>query len=207
MTTTSHPHLATGSPWSWRSIDIVTLAILGVALGVAFWGWDSLLYLPIEAALSAYPPAVSLTLGVWLLPAIIGGLVVRRPGAALFCELVAAIVEALLGNKWGLNVLVSGFLQGLGVEIAMAILLWRNWRLVMAVLGGLLAAVLELALWEWWVYQKEFSWSQRFVALGCALISGAVVAGIGGWALVKALARTGALDAFPPGRERFAESA
>jgi energy-coupling factor transport system substrate-specific component len=32
-------------------------------------------------------------------------------------------------------------------------------------------------------------------------VSGAVVAGLLGWLLVRGLARTGALAAFPPGRE------
>lgn len=204
MTNKEEQHLATGAPWSWRSIDFVTVAILGVALGVAFWGWDTFIYPLFKAAFALYPPSGSLVLGVWLLPAVIGALVVRRPGAALFCELIAATVEALIGNQWGMAVMVSGFLQGLGVEIAMAILLWRNWRIVMAVLGGMLAALLELTLWEWWVYQNEYSWLHRFIALGFALLSGAVIAGFGGWALVRMLARTGALDAFPPGRERLA---
>ena len=204
--TTTQPQLATGRPWTWRSIDIVTIAILGVALGVAFWGWDAL-YGILSPAFAVYPPSSSLALGVWLLPAVVGALVIRRPGAALFCELIAATVEALLGNQWGFNVMVSGFLQGLGVEIAMAILAWRNWRVAVAVLGGLLAAFLELTVWEWWVYQANYSWPQRFIALGFALLSGAVIAGCGGWALVRALARTGALQAFPPGRERLVELA
>jgi energy-coupling factor transport system substrate-specific component len=33
------------------------------------------------------------------------------------------------------------------------------------------------------------------------MVSGALIAGVGGWFLVRALARTGALNAFPPGQE------
>jgi energy-coupling factor transport system substrate-specific component len=33
-------------------------------------------------------------------------------------------------------------------------------------------------------------------------LSAAVIAGVGGWALTTALARTGVLDRFPVGRER-----
>ena len=58
------------------------------------------------------PAAGRLTLGVWLVPAVVGGLVVRRPGAALFTELVAANVELFLGNRWGLAVLLSGAAAG-----------------------------------------------------------------------------------------------
>ena len=196
---------ATGRLVAWRSVDLVTIAIIGVALGVAFWGWDLLLYPGISAALNAvFPPAASLTLGVWVLPAVVGALVVRRPGAALLCELIAATVESLLGNQWGLNVMISGMLQGLGLELVMALFVWRRFTAAVAVLGAIFAAILELCVWEWWVYQVEYTMAMRFVALGCALASCSTVAGLGGWSLVRGLAATGALDAFPPGRERMA---
>ncbi|WP_084343111.1 ECF transporter S component [Piscicoccus intestinalis] len=197
---------ATGRPTSWRGIDFVTLAVLAVAFGVAFWGWDMFLY-PFVIAGLAFPPAQSLTLGVWLLPAVVGGLVVRRPGAALFTELIAANVEMLLGNQWGPGVLVSGVLQGLGVELALAAFRWRRFGVGVVMLAGALAATFELVFYEWWAYQAEFAFEWKLLALVFAVVSGVVVAGIGGWALVRALAGAGALRPFPPGREQLARSA
>ena len=203
-TTIPRTQLAVGGPVAWRSVDLVTTAILGVALGVAFWGWDLLLYPAVSALLNtAFPPLASLTLGVWVLPAVVGGFVVRRPGAALLCEIVAATVEALLGNQWGLNVMISGALQALGVEIILAVFLWKGFRLGVAVLAGALSAILELCCWEWWVYQGEYTVSMKLVALGCAVISCSAISGLGGWGLVRAMAATGALNAFPAGREHL----
>ena len=203
-TTIPRTQLAVGGPVAWRSVDLVTTAILGVALGVAFWGWDLLLYPAVSALLNtAFPLLASLTLGVWVLPAVVGGFVVRRPGAALLCEIVAATVEALLGNQWGLNVMISGALQALGVEIILAVFLWRGFRLGVAVLAGVLSAILELCCWEWWVYQGEYTVSMKLVALGCAVISCSAISGLGGWGLVRAMAATGALNAFPAGREHL----
>ena len=203
-TTIPRTQLAVGGPVAWRSVDLVTTAILGVALGVAFWGWDLLLYPAVSALFNtAFPPLASLTLGVWVLPAVVGGFVVRRPGAALLCEIVAATVEALLGNQWGLNVMISGALQALGVEIILAVFLWRGFRLGVAVLAGVLSAILELCCWEWWVYQGECTFSMKLVALGCAVISCSAISGLGGWGLVRAMAATGALNAFPAGREHL----
>lgn len=203
-TTIPRTQLAVGGPVAWRSVDLVTTAILGVALGVAFWGWDLLLYPAVSALLNtAFPPLASLTLGVWVLPAVVGGFVVRRPGAALLCEIVAATVEALLGNQWGLNVMISGALQALGAEIILAVFLWRGFRLGVAVLAGVLSAILELCCWEWWVYQGEYTVSMKLVALGCAVISCSAISGLGGWGLVRAMAATGALNAFPAGREHL----
>ena len=203
-TTNTRTQLAVGGPVAWRSVDLVTTAILGVALGVAFWGWDLLLYPAVSALLNtAFPPLASLTLGVWVLPAVVGGFVVRRPGAALLCEIVAATVEALLGNQWGLNVMISGALQALGVEIILAVFVWRGFHLGVVVLAGALSAILELCCWEWWVYQGEYTVSMKLVALGCAVISCSAISGLGGWGLVRAMAATGALNAFPAGREHL----
>lgn len=191
---------ATGRPAAWRGLDFVTLAVLAVAFGVAFWGWDTLLYPFVKAGL-VFPPAQSLTLGVWLLPAVVGGLVVRRPGAALFTELIAANVEMLLGNQWGVGVMISGVLQGLGVEIVLALFVWRRFGAAVAMLAGALAATLELVAYEWWFYQTEFEFGYKLLALGFAIVSGVIVSGLGGWLLTRVLAAAGALDAFPPGRE------
>jgi energy-coupling factor transport system permease protein len=192
---------ASGRPWAWRGIDLITAAMMAVAFGVLFWGFDTLVYPAVSAATAAFPPLGALSLGVWLIPAVVGGLVVRRPGAALFTELVAANVELFLGNTWGVAVLLSGLLQGMGVELVLAAGGWRRFGRSTAVLGGIVAAVLEVVAYEWWAYTPDYSPAWKAAYLGCGLLSGAVVAGLGGWALVRFLARAGALDAFPAGQE------
>ena len=192
---------ASGPLMAWRGVDLLTAAMLAVAFGVVFWGFDTLVYPLISTATAGFPPAGELTLGVWLVPAVVGGLVVRRPGAALFTELVAANVELFLGNKWGVAVLLSGLLQGLGVELVLAAVRWRRFGPVVAALGGALAAVLEIVGYEWWSYVPDYSPAWKLLYLLFGVVSGAVIAGVGGWLLVRALARSGALNAFPPGQE------
>lgn len=205
MHQTGQPYtaLARGGRWSWRAVDIVTLAVLGCAFGVAFWGFDTLLYNPLKALLAGFPPAAELLLGVWLLPCVVGMLLVRRPGAALLVELVAANLEMLLGNQWGSLVLISAVLQALGVEVVAALLRWRSFSLKMAMAGGALAAVFEIVVFEWWAYVPEYAVDWKLAYLAGGVISGALIAGIGGFALVKALAATGSVNAFPPGEEHL----
>ena len=192
---------ASGRLLAWRGVDLLTAAMLAVAFGVVFWGFDTVVYPLISTATAGFPPAGELSLGVWLVPAVVGGLVVRRPGAALFTELVASNVELFLGNKWGVAVLLSGVLQGLGVELVLAAVRWRRFGPVVAALGGALAAVLEIVGYEWWSYVPDYSPAWKLLYLLFGVVSGALVAGLGGWALVRALARSGALNAFPPGQE------
>jgi energy-coupling factor transport system substrate-specific component len=184
----------------YRTLDLVTAAMLGVAFGVAYWGWG-FAYTSIEVAFNAYPPAKGLLNGPWLVAGVVAGLVVRKPGAAVLAELVAAIVSYLIGgNQWGASVMYSGLLQGLGVELVLAVFLYRRFGIGVAALGAALAASME-TVYEWDAYYSAWEVAHKLVYLGCFVLSGALVAGLGGWLLVRALARTGALDGFAAGRE------
>ena len=60
------------------------------------------------------------------MPAVLAPLVIRKPGAALFAEMVAAGVSALLGSQWGVDTLLSGFVQGAAAELVFAFTLYRR---------------------------------------------------------------------------------
>jgi energy-coupling factor transport system substrate-specific component len=184
----------------WRSIDLMTTATIGVVLGVAYWGWSSA-YTALSSPLSGVlGSSIGLLGGPWLVAGVVGGLVVRKPGAALFAELIAAAVEALVGNEWGWATLISGGLQGLGVEVALAVFVFRRFGWPVAMLGGALAAAFEFC-YELHAYWQGTSTDFKVAYVSFFVLSGAVVAGLGGWALTRALAATGAIDALPAGRE------
>lgn len=195
--------LARGSLTRWRTVDLVTAAMLGVAFGVAYWGWSAA-YSALSAAFTAVPALGGVLGGPWLIAGVVGGLIVRRPGAAVLAEVLAAQVEAVLGNTWGLlPTLLSGLVQGLGVELVLAVLLYKRFGPWVAAAGASVAALLE-TVYEYGAYDygTTFGAGGTLVYLLSFVVSGALVAGLGGWLLVRALAGTGALAAFPPGRER-----
>ncbi|MDO9379473.1 MAG: ECF transporter S component [Nocardioidaceae bacterium] len=202
----ARPRPDLGTLLRYRTIDLVTVATLSVAFGVVFWGWNQL-YAVITAGLTfGFPPAAAVLGGPWLLAGVVGGLVVRRPGAALATELLAAVVSGLLGNQWGLSVVVSGAVQGIGAEIVLAVLLWRRFGVTVAAWSGAVAG-LAGGLYEANLYYSDWDAGWKLAYMGFFALSGAVVAGIGGWVLVRALARTGALDSFGAGREHHAARA
>lgn len=183
----------------YRTIDLVVIAGIGAAFGVAFLGYGAL-YSLIGPLTAAFKPAEGLLVGIWFLPAVIAGLVVRKPGAAIGAELIAATLEMMLGGQWGWGTVISGLLQGGGVELAFALTAYRRSTVPVAVLGGVLAASLEW-VWERFAYYPEMSWGFAIIMLGFFLVSGALLCGALGWAATRALAVTGALDPFPAGRE------
>lgn len=184
----------------FRTVDLLVTVLIGAAFGVAFLGYGQL-YTLIGPLTAAFKPAEGLLAGIWFLPAILAALIVRKPGAALLAEMVAAVLSMLLGSQWGWGTAVSGLMQGGGVELAFLLTRYRHFTLPVAVLGGLLSAVLEWG-WEKFAYYQEMSWAFSFAMLGGFLISGALLCGVLGWAASRALAATGALDSMPAGRER-----
>ncbi|MCL3816904.1 ECF transporter S component [Aeromicrobium wangtongii] len=190
----------------YRTIDLVTVATLGVAFGVIFWGWNKA-YEPLsDLAVFGYPPSSALLAGVWLTAGVVGGLVVRKPGAAFATELIAAAVSTVVigGSQWGFSTLASGFWQGIGAELVFLLFFYRRFGLVVAALAGAVAAGFE-AVYEWSSYYPDWDWPYKLAHLGFFAVSGIVIAGAGGYALVRALARTGVLDAFGAGREQAVE--
>ncbi|MCX7522172.1 ECF transporter S component [Microbacterium sp. STN6] len=184
----------------WRVVDIVTASVVAVASGVIFWLWDQAsnpIGAPIEAALPGLQGIIN---GPWLFAGVLGALIVRKPGAALFTELVAAVVSALLGTAWGPLTLVSGLVQGVGAEVVFACFLYANWRVYVALIAGAGAGVAEsvLDLTVWYPGAKA---SFAIAYSVSTIASGIVIAGGLSWLLVRALARTGALGRFAAGRE------
>ncbi|MCA1570606.1 MAG: ECF transporter S component [Chloroflexi bacterium] len=109
----------------WRVVDIVVAAVIAVAFGVVFQAWNVLW----ETTTFVAPPIRGAIYGVWMIPAVLVPLVVRRPGAALFGETVAAMASMLFGAQWGLLTVVYGLAQGAAAELAFAFGIYRRWSL------------------------------------------------------------------------------
>ncbi len=183
----------------YRTIDIIVTVIIGVTFGVAFMGY-SILYTLIDPLSAAFKPIEGLLTGAWCLPPIVAMLVVRKPGAALGAEMIAAMLAALLGSHFGLASAVSGFLQGIGVELGFALFAYKRFGWVPTVIGSLLSVFFEW-IFEMIVYYPEWDVFFKSMHLVFFLISGLVITAGLGTALVRLLAATGAINAFAPGRE------
>lgn len=179
----------------WRVVDIVTASVIAVASGVIFWAWGAG-YGLFSLAFAAFPPAAALLTGVWLFPAVLGALIIRKPGAALYCELLAAVVEALLGSHYGLTVLLSGLVQGLGAEVVFAAFRYRNWNLGVALLAGLFSGLFA-GISEAYImaYYVEYTPALKLFHVIATGVSGLIVAGLLSWLATRGLAKTGALSA------------
>ena len=180
---------------TWRTRDILVAAVIGVAFGVVFWAWG--LAWGAFAPLNAVFPVLRDSLyAVWLVPAVLAPLIIRKPGAALFAEMVAAGLSALLGSQWGVDTLLSGFVQGAAAELVFAFTLYRNWSFSVLAIAAVASAV---AAWahDWVLYYADVDLGLQ-VARGILMaISAIVFVAYGSVLIEKALRRAGVLEGFP----------
>src|SRR4051794_23080880 len=178
----------------WRTVDIVVAAVLGVAFGVVFWAWNLL------AAL-AVPPVSGLLNGVYLMPGVVAGLLVRKPGAAVFASTLAAAVSILLGSPYGGIIVIYGLVQGIGGELGFLLTRYRTFGWATAILAGITAG-LSTAILDITLYYAELGIGIDVAYAPLTVVSSVLLAGVLGLLLVRALARTGALSSFAAGRTR-----
>jgi energy-coupling factor transport system substrate-specific component len=182
----------------WRTVDIVVAAAIAVAFGVVFWAWNAV-WEATKPLFLTITPAQYIIYGVWLIPAVLGGLIIRKPGAAFFTELVAASVSAILGSVWGLDTLLSGAIQGAAAEIVFGATLYSNWGLAIAI-----AAAAAAAAGEWLhdipVYYPSLETGQQLAIGVFMVLSAVIIAGVGSWLLMRSLVQTGVLAQFRAGR-------
>ncbi|MEO6941991.1 MAG: ECF transporter S component [Terrimesophilobacter sp.] len=184
----------------WRVVDIVVASVIAVASSVIFFGWD-IAHDAVTAPFKAFLPGLqALDGGLWLFAGVLTALVVRKPGAALYGEFVAAVLSALLGSQYGATTLVSGLVQGLGAEIIFLLFFYANWRVYVAILAGIGAGIAK-AVFELIVWYPGANTLFMGVYTVASIVSGGVIAGYLSWLAVKGLAKTGALDRFASGRE------
>lgn len=197
MTTLGQARPATGSasPSSaWRTRDILVAAVIGVVFGIVFAVWNQVW--SILAPASAIAPVYAfLIYGVWLVPAVLAPLIVRRPGAAVFAEMVAAGVSTLLGSPWGPDVLLSGFVQGAAAELVFAFVLYRNWS--WPVLGAA-AVASAAAAWihDWALYYADVDMTVQVIRFVAMALSAIFIVAAGSVLLERSLRKAGVLEGF-----------
>ena len=193
--------MATSSRYSWRVVDLITLVVLAIVSGLIFKLGNITWYPALKFIGGLGPGFDGLYSGFWLIGGVLGGLVIRKPGAAFLCEFLAAVGEVLLAGQFGVGTLYSGVAQGLGAEIAFAIFAYHRFDIWIASLAGALSGVAAVVN-ELFLYSNLVKgWGWNIGYLICFALSGAIMAGVIGWLIVRALAQTGALDRFEAGRE------
>ena len=134
---------------------------------------------------------------MYMLSAAMPMYLVRKPGFAIFGALVTAGVNLLLGSPYGLQLVLAGFLEGLAVEIAYAVVDRYQGSMKNLVLSGILGPIFVLCrdTFFWgtpWSYGTAVAAGVVIVRFFSAIVLTTIIVKV----ITAALAKTGVLKGF-----------
>nr|CAA05602.1 YkoE [Bacillus subtilis] [Bacillus subtilis subsp. subtilis str. 168] len=183
---------------SWKVKEIVIMSVISIVFAVVY-----LLFTHFGNVLAGMfgPIAYEPIYGIWFIVSVIAAYMIRKPGAALVSEIIAALVECLLGNPSGPMVIVIGIVQGLGAEAVFLATRWKAYSLPVLMLAGMGSSVASFIYDLFVSGYAAYSPGYLLIMLVIRLISGALLAGLLGKAVSGSLAYTGVLNGMALGKE------
>ena len=184
---------------SWKLKEIILMSLFGVVFGIVY-----LLFVHVSNIWAGVigPIAYEWMFGIWFIVSIISMYIIRKPGAALLPETMASVIEVMLGNAAGPRLILSGVIQGLGAEAAFAVTGYKHFNLAILMLAGAGSAVFSF-VYGYFV-SGYAALDPSFVALMFTLrvLSGMIIAGVGGKYLADGLLATGSLRGYAIARAK-----
>ena len=109
--------------------DVIMVSILSVVLGVVYLGvvYFSTTLVGFFTPMGIGSMGHEIVFGIWLMAATFAAYIIQKPGVAVITEVLAAVIEVLLGNFFGPMVIISGIVQGLGAELVFAGYRYKKW--------------------------------------------------------------------------------
>ena len=146
--------------YGWKLKEIILVAMICIVFGVVYLGgvylasFLSTLLTPVGLA----PLANEIVFGIWFMAAILAAYILQKPGVCIVAEVLAALIEVLLGNMYGPMVIVAGIVQGVGGEIVFALGRYRKFNTKMIYLAAAGCCVTSF-LWSFVRSGKAMIWS------------------------------------------------
>ncbi|WP_227394910.1 ECF transporter S component [Jeotgalibacillus aurantiacus] len=178
---------------SWKLKEVVLMSLFAVVFGIIY-----LMFLHLGNVWAAVigPIAYEWIFGIWFIVSIIVMAIIRKPGAAVIPETMAAAIEVMLGNAVGPRLILAGVIQGLGAEAVFAATGYKRYNLAVFMMAGAGAAIFSFVYG--YLLGGFAALAPEYVLLMFVIrvMSGAIIAGIGGKYLVDALLATGSLRGY-----------
>ena len=160
------------------------------------------MYLPYNVVQALGFHLEQLTYGIWFMAAVVAYLIIPKPGIALIAEFAAGAGETIVMGKFDIPTIVYAILQGLACEIVFAIFKYKSRSLMVAMLAGLVTALVSFPVDYFYGYLNEVAGWNLLLFIIFRAISGIVLSGILSYLIVKALDQTGVTKLFRPASQK-----
>ncbi|MEG0327618.1 MAG: ECF transporter S component [Erysipelothrix sp.] len=184
---------------NWKLKDVVMVGLISVTFAVVYLGfvYFASFMKPILAPFGLEPFANELVFGVWFMASTLAAYIMRKPGVAVISEMLAALIEVLMGNFYGPMVFVSGFIQGLGAECGFAVFRYKKFDMTSLMSASILSALFSFV---WGFFRNSYSglaWWYVLAMLVVRIISSMIFSGLIVKRIGDGLKRSGAVSSYP----------
>lgn len=194
----------TAAKGGWKLQEVIFVAMLCVVFGVVYLAatYLSTGLVAVFTPMGIGPMGYEVVFGVWFMVSTLAPYIIQRPGVAIVSEIIAAVIEVLLGNMFGPMVIVTGIVQGVGAEAAFAIGRYKSYTMRDMLLASVLCCVVSF-LWSF-IRSGYLAFSVPVLVLFFVvrLVSSVVFAGLLSKAIGDGLAKTGLIKGYALGRSR-----
>lgn len=189
--------------YEWKLQDVIMMTMLCVVFGVVYLGAVYLasflgtVFTPFGLA----PLSNEIIFGIWFMAATFGAYIIQKPTVAIIAEILASVIEVLLGNWFGPIVIVSGLIQGLGAELIFAGFKYKRFNMFTMCLAAAGSCITSFI----WSFVRSgygnYSVGLLIIFFIVRLISSVLFAGILCKVMGDGLAKTSLLKGYAIGRE------
>lgn len=124
--------------------DFIFIGLLSVVFGLVYLGAVyagaalTTALAPSGFGILGYEPFY----GIWFMAALAATYILRKPFVGIITEVIASVIEVLMGNMFGPIVFISAMIQGAGVELAFASASFKKFNYKLSCLAAFLCTVL-----------------------------------------------------------------
>ena len=188
---------------NWKLKDILMIGMIGVLFSFVFLGADYLgallvaVLTPVGLGALGYEPIY----GLWFMAAIVATYIIQKKGVGIVAEMIAALIEVLMGSMFGPLVFVTGFVQGFGCELGFIVTRYKRFDTLPVVLGSIFCAICSF-IWNYFSYGYYMYTLPIIAAMLVIRIISAVVFGLIAKLLADGLAKAGVLRGYALGMKQ-----
>lgn len=182
----------------WKLKDVLLIAICAVLFGFIYMGCTyagGILYgllTPAGMPSLGYEPFY----GIYFMAGAFGIYVMRKPGTGIIAELLAAIMECLLGNYFGPIIILSGLVQGFGFELLIMIRKYKKFDRGTMCLAAVICSVFTMGYNLVISGYNKIAVPVLLLMLAVRIVSAVIFDGILTPKLADALVKAGALKGY-----------
>ncbi|MCK9191082.1 MAG: ECF transporter S component [Sphaerochaetaceae bacterium] len=188
---------------NWKLKDVLMMGIISVLFGVIYLGCTyaggilSGVLTPMGLSALGYEPFY----GIYFMAGAFGVYVMRKPGAGIISEMLAAIIECLLGNYFGPIIILSGLVQGIGIELLIALFRYKKFSYPTMIAASVICSVLTLLYNLVVSGYNQIAVPVLLLMLAVRIISAIIFSGVLTKLVCDRLAKAGVLRGYAVGKE------